>query len=175
MFRLRLIGVVALSVTATVPAVAGAAQRGAGVPRATAPALLAAAAVVGERHWKAAPCQGHVELRAQRSPTGGVDPTADAWATFDTAQGANDLGAPPSSYTHCSVSFSRERWPTAASMREDWDLMCTTMTHELGHLLGLAHDSTPGSVMAPMFTDRSSLLGACRATRPARSAQPRHR
>ncbi len=60
-------------------------------------------------------------------------------------------------------------------MREDWDLMCTTMTHELGHLLGHAHDATSGSVMAPMFTDRSSLLQACRTTRPDRPASPRRR
>jgi hypothetical protein len=43
------------------------------------------------------------------------------------------------------------------------------MTHELGHLLGHDHDMTPGSVMAPVFNDRSNITQSCRASRPARS------
>ena len=36
-------------------------------------------------------------------------------------------------------------------------MVCTTMTHELGHLLGHVHDDIHGSVMAPVFTDYSSV------------------
>jgi len=58
-------------------------------------------------------------------------------------------------------------------MREDWILFCTTMLHEHGHLPGHAHDSTPGSIMAPAFTDHSSVPRVCRMTWPARRATPR--
>jgi len=47
-------------------------------------------------------------------------------------------------------------------MREDWDILCATMVHELGHLLGRVHDETPCSVMTPVFADYSSVPSLCR-------------
>ena len=119
------------------------------------------------------PCGGQIKVLAQRPLAPGVDPDTDAWVTFDTPLGANNLAAPASTYTNCTIAFARRRWPTAASMRADWGIFCATMTHELGHLLGHAHDETPGSVMAPVFTDYSSVPAA--AARPTGPRGPRRR
>jgi hypothetical protein len=148
---------------------AGPAQAAASPVRApTAKALVSAATVAGERYWGAVPCNGRVTVLARQSLAPGVDPSTDAWVTFTTPLGANDLSAPAAEYGSCTIALARWRWPTASSMVEDWDLLCTTMTHELGHLLGHPHDATPGSVMAPVFTDRSNEPSVCRSARPHR-------
>ncbi len=170
----RLLIAAVLAATLVVPATAGAAERGA-KPQAKAPTPLDVAAAVGRRYWGAVPCGGQIKVLARRPLAPGLDPNSDAWVTFDSPLGANNLAAPASSYTHCTIVFARRRWPTTASMRADWGIFCATMTHELGHLLGHPHDETPGSVMAPVFTDYSSVPASCRPARPARAAAKRHR
>ena len=161
----RLLTAALLATALVVPATAGAAQR------AKPPTPVSVAAAVGERYWGAVPCNGQITVLAQRALPAGSDPTTDAWVTFDSPLGANNLAAPASSYSHCTIELARWRWPTAASMRADWGMLCMTMTHELGHLLGRQHDAAPGSVMAPVFTDYSSEPAVCRAARPVRATR----
>jgi hypothetical protein len=132
-----------------------------------ASAVLSVAAGIAQRYWGAVPCGGHVTIVAQRPLTAGAEPGTDAWVTFTSPAGANNLAAPAGTYTNCTIAFGRTRWPTTASMREDWDMLCLTMVHEIGHLLGHVHDVTPGSVMAPIFNNYSSEPLTCRTTSPA--------
>jgi hypothetical protein len=163
----------ALAAFSALPATAGAAGGVESGSTATSPTQasrpLKAAFAVAQRYWGAVPCAGQVKVIARQGLATGLEPSSDAWVTFDSSLGANNLAAPASSYTNCTIAFARTPWPTAASMRADWNMFCTTMTHELGHLLGHDHDMTPGSVMAPVFNDRSSVTQSCRASRPARS------
>lgn len=159
-----------LTATLAVPTTAGAARPSAKSQlwaKGTTPAR--AAASVARRYWGAVPCNGQIKLLTRRPLPPALGPASDAWVTFDSSLGTNNLDAAASSYSNCAITFARWRWPTSTSMREDWDLFCTTMTHELGHLLGHPHDSTPASIMAPAFSDHSSVPAVCRATRPTRS------
>lgn len=161
----RLLAVAAVLAGLALPATAAAATP------AKPAALLDAAASIAQRYWGAVPCEGRVTIVAFRPLTKGAEPGTDAWVTFASPLGANDLAAPPAAYSSCTIAFGRSRWPTTASMREDWDMLCMTMVHELGHLLGHAHDTTPGSVMAAVFADYSSEPSPCRAGPPATTSR----
>jgi hypothetical protein len=132
------------------------------------PVVLATA--VAESYWHAVPCAGQITVLTNLPVPSSLEPTTDGWVTFDSSLGANDLQAPASTYTQCTISLAHWQWPTRKSMRNDWNMFCLTMTHEVGHLLGHKHTLIPGSVMAPVFVNESNVPRICRATRPPTEA-----
>lgn len=127
---------------------------------------VALATAVAERYWNAVPCGGQIAVIANLPVPASLEPGTDGWVTFDSSLGQNNLEAPADTYTHCTISLAHWQWPTAKAMDGDWNMFCLTVTHEVGHLLGHKHSLTPGSVMAPVFVDESSVPEICRMTRP---------
>ena len=123
------------------------------------------AETIAERYWKAVPCAGQIRIAFDQPLVAGLDPSTDAWVTFDSSLGADDLSAPASTYTQCTITLAHWQWPTNRAVRSDWPMFCLTMVHEMGHLLGHRHSLQPGSVMAPVFTDESDVPPVCKTGR----------
>jgi len=131
---------------------------------ASTPAPVKAATAAAQRYWGATPCAGRVTVITRSRLLAGMDPTIDAWATFSSPLGANNLAAPAAGYRNCTISLARWRWPTTASMTADRELLCATVIHETGHLLGRPHDTRHGSIMAPVFDDAFRVPRICRTS-----------
>ncbi len=147
---------------------AGARPRHTAAQSSAASTPQALAVTIAERYWHAVPCGGQITVLARQALAAGLDPSTDAWVTFESSLGPNDLTAPASSYTACVITLARWQWPTRAAMSGDWNMFCLTVVHEIGHLLGHPHSLAPGSVMAPVFTDESDVPSLCRAYAPRR-------
>jgi Matrixin len=132
------------------------------------------AIAVAERYWGAVPCGGQITVLDDMRVPAGLDPSTDAWVTFNSSLGENDLQAPAITYSLCTIGLAGWQWSTPTSMQSDWNMFCLTVTHEVGHLLGHPHSPIPGSVMAPVFTDEANVPPICRATRaPGRARASR--
>jgi hypothetical protein len=125
---------------------------------------ITTAAAIAERFWGAVPCAGQIKVVADSPLAAGMQAGTDAWVTFGSSLGADNLDAPASTYTACTITLAHWQWANWTAMEGDWGMFCLTITHEMGHLLGHKHTLHPGSVMAPVFSDDSDVPAACNAT-----------
>lgn len=122
------------------------------------------ALAIAEGYWGATPCGGQIKITANQPLFPGLSSDTDGWVTFNSSLGPDQLDAPASTYSACTISLAHWQWPTATSMEKDWGMFCLTVTHEVGHLLGHKHTLTPGSVMNPVFTNASDVPAVCNST-----------
>ena len=121
------------------------------------------AAAIAERFWGATPCAGQITITADSPLAPGLQAGTDAWVTFDSSLGPDNLDAPVSTYTDCAITLAHWQWSNWTAMEGDWGMFCLTVTHEMGHLLGHKHTLRPGSVMAPVFTSEADVPAVCNA------------
>jgi hypothetical protein len=153
----RIAAFVAIILTALPAAAAAASQP-------SSPVALASS--IASRYWGATPCRGQIKVLVGQPVPAVLEHDSDAWVTFRSSLGVNNLAAPAASYTGCTIALGRTRWPTTETIRQDWDMLCMTITHEYGHLLGRSHNTAPGNVMNPVFTSYGDEPQLCRSNRP---------
>jgi hypothetical protein len=131
---------VALVAAVLLAAGAAPAARAATPPQATyalgSPGMVAAQALA-KAHWGMDPCGGQVLITWKQ-----LEPDINAISTWSNPRSSYD---DPALNGDCSIDFN-----TRAPY--DWEMFCTVVVHEYGHLSGKPHSNDENDVMAPIYS-----------------------
>ena len=93
------------------------------------------AAVIATQHWGGLPCGGRVAIKWTPMPM-----NTNAVASWKAPGGTRN----PARYFGCKIKFN-------SRIHFDWKRLCTTMGHEVGHLLGKRHTGRTGQFMSKVY------------------------
>jgi hypothetical protein len=111
-------------------------------------AAMEAAKAVAIAHWGAQPCGGQVLVSWTTT-----DATTNATAAW---RNPSDPWSNPGANFDCRIDLN-----TQAGF--DFAKLCSVLAHEMGHLLGRAHDGDSGTLMSAYY---SSPLASCQSASP---------
>jgi matrixin len=97
---------------------------------------LSDAETIAIHYWGVMPCDGVVDVSWQS-----LDPSINGVASW---WNPTEAYGNPAGNSDCSLSLN-------TAQDYSWPMLCTVVTHEIGHLTGHAHVTDPSDVMYPVY------------------------